>query len=214
MYLPPYAILLSGLITYTSVFELKLFSYHREELVLVDDGNAEVAGFFELGGAHVVAGEDIVGFLRYGAAVASAVALYERFVLLAGVEGEYAADYECLPSEDVGELPWNSIFGNGHCEAGGAQTLHHAAVLRVGEEALDGEGYARTHILDGLKLRRRHGHERVDVAGGTGELARGGLPHERYGYGVDHTLEGHGTAGGDAVEHTLRALLLETVEAE
>lgn len=46
MYLPPYGILLSGLITYTSVFELKLFSYHREELVLVDDGNAEVAGFF------------------------------------------------------------------------------------------------------------------------------------------------------------------------
>ena len=37
---------------------------HGEEGVFVDDGDAEGACLFELGGTHILAGEDVIGFAR------------------------------------------------------------------------------------------------------------------------------------------------------
>ena len=37
---------------------------HGEEGVFVDDGDAEGACLFELGGTHIFAGEDVIGFAR------------------------------------------------------------------------------------------------------------------------------------------------------
>ena len=37
---------------------------HGEEGVLVDDGDTEGASLFEFGRAHILAGEDVIGFAR------------------------------------------------------------------------------------------------------------------------------------------------------
>lgn len=57
--------------------------YHLQELVLADDGDAELLGLLQLGGAHVVAGKDEAGFGGDAAGVLAAVLLDEGFVLIA-----------------------------------------------------------------------------------------------------------------------------------
>ena len=57
--------------------------YHLQEFVLADDGYAELLGLLQLGGAHVVAGEDEGGFGGDAAGVLATMLLDERLVLVA-----------------------------------------------------------------------------------------------------------------------------------
>ena len=47
--------------------DCRLFTYHSEKLVLIDDRHAEFLSLLELGRPHILAGKHIVGLLGYGA---------------------------------------------------------------------------------------------------------------------------------------------------
>ena len=147
-------------------------------------------GFFEFGGAHVVAGKDEARLGADAADVLAAVLLDEGLVLVAAVVLEHSADDDRLPRKLVG-LSLPLLFAKLHLKAVAAQPLHEGTVRGIGKVA---DYAARDDLSDAVDLHQalhRSLHHLIHAAVIAGERLCRYLSDEADADGIEHALEGN-----------------------
>ena len=174
-------------------------AHHAEELLLGEDPDPELLGLLQLGGPHLLAGNEVVHVARHGRQVPSAVELDELLHLVAAAR-EAPRDDETPPGKRLGGQLAGRLL---ELQAGLVQPPDDPQVLRVGEVVDDGIGDLAAHLVGFDQLFARGVHHGIQRAEVCRQVFGRGFPDESDAQGEQYPLKRNLDRAPDAPDDVL-----------